>query len=241
MKGRIATIIIVFFVMSFGLEANAKDRDGGQSLPKEYTDSVRARYGVTLSVPQEFEVNVFNEATIWSLAGNGKYGNPMWDFFARLTSEDHNCMVLLESITAYNEKRIKAELKNKTGRMCREMSYILEDGESGFNGTASVGDFSEKIIEYGHVKSKRLYGADDAYSYSVPQGKTAFCYIHPSVDEEEPFMQSLFESEYPEMRRFFFIKDGHLTYSLTILLSPEGAKHEKKYVKELRNIVKYDE
>ncbi|MDD7456531.1 MAG: hypothetical protein PUK70_09890 [Bacteroidales bacterium] len=33
----------------------------------------------------------------------------------------------------------------------------------------------------------------------------------------------------------------HLTYSLTMLLSSKGAKHEKHYTKMLRKIVKYDD
>lgn len=240
MKVRIATKIIVFLALSFGLTLNAGDRVKS-SLPQQFTDSVKARYGVKLSVPKKFVADVLSEATIWSLAANGKYGNPMWSFFASLISDDHNCMVLLESTTAYEEERIKGEIKNNTGNLRRELSYILSDGESGYYGRAKLGDFSKSLVEYGRSKSRRQFGADNVYSYSVPHGKTAFCYIHPSVDEKVPYMQTLFKSDYPEMRRFFFIKEGHATYSLTMLLTPNGAKHEKHYAKMLRKIVKYDD
>ena len=236
MRVKTATIIVVL-LMSCGLGLNGEGR-GSRLLPEEYADSVRARYGVSLSVPEGFSVDVFSEATIWSLAENCKYGNPMLGFYAGLISEDRDCMILLESVPAYSEKRISGELKNNTGNMCRELSYILSDGESGFRATSKVEDYSDSVIEYGRAKSRRLFGADKVYSYSVPRGKTAFCYIHPSVDEEVPKMQSLFQNEYPEMRRWFFIKDGHLTYSLTMMLSPEGAGHERKYTKMLRNIVR---
>ncbi len=221
------------------LDVNASCKEG-LLIPKEYSDSVRSRYGVIVSVPKNYAVDVFDEATVWSLSVDSMYGSPMWDFYAGLISEDGNCMILLESVPAYNKKMIMSGAKNKTGDLARELSYVLNDGESGFNGTSRIEDYSDELVEYGYAKSMRLFGADMVYSYKVPHGKTAFCYINPSVDEKEPRMQSLFQNEYPEMRRYFFTKDGYVTYSLTMLLSSNGAKHEKKYRKALRYVVTYD-
>ena len=222
----------------YSLNVNARSKER-VLMPKEYSDSVQSRYGVKISVPQNYAVAVFDEATIWSLSVDSEYGNPMWEFFARMISEDGNCMILLENVPAYNKKMISSKIKNTTGDMVREMSYILDNGESGFRGISKVEDYSEKVTEYDHTKSMRMFGADKVYSYVVPHGKTSFCYIHPSLDEKIPYIQSLFQNKYPEMRRYFFIKDGYVTYSLTMLLSSKGAKHEKKYIKVLKSVVNY--
>ncbi len=224
-------------VLLCGLDVNARDKSTPLIL-KEYSDSVLSRYGMRISVPKNYTVDVFDEATIWSLAAASEYGNPMWDYFARLISKDGNCMILLESVPAYNENVILRKIKNKTADMCREMSYVLDDGESGFRGISKIEDYS-KVTEYDHAKSMRLFGADKVYSYVVPYGKTAFCYIHPSVDEKVPYIQSLYRDKYPEMRRYFFTKDGYVTYSLTMLLSSKGVLHEKKYIKVLKHVVDY--
>ncbi len=239
MKTKVTYVLAAIIATAFSLTTSAIPLRS-QTLPKEYLDSVKARYGINITVPEKYVAEVLDETTMWSLAENGEYGNPMWDFYAKLTSKDGNCMILLESVPAYNEKRILSELKNKTKGISRELSYILDNGEGGFLDTAKIDDYPGTLTEYSHSRSRRLFGADKVYTYAVPQEKTAFCYTHPSVDETEPAMQKLFREQFPEMRRFFFIKDGYVTYSLTMLLSSEGVSHEKQYIKDLRKIVCYE-
>lgn len=238
-KAKLLITAALFFLCSLSINGNVR-REIDPAF-KQYADTVKSRYGLQVSFPGNFSMAVLDQATTWMLTDYSPCGSPFGCFVFGLQCDDGNCLILFEQIPYYNKKSILRAVKNNTGRMKRELSFVIGNRKDGCEGTSKskLSDYGESLTEYDQKRAKRLFGADKVYSYVVPSGTTVFCYMAPSVDEVVHPMQVLYQNKYPEMRRYFFIKEGCVTYSLTMMLSEKGAANEKKYIKALRNIVKY--
>jgi len=209
---------------------------------RELADSTRSRYGIVLSVPKKYSATAYEGTRPFSLGfalSSTKYGSIFNDFSANLKSDDGNCVILIESLPNYDVRRIDGEKKDPTWYLRRELSYCFGEGVLARNNDPIlIKLYGNQLTKIKSSIARKRCNADSVLFYTVPDGKWTFCYSFPA--EIHPF-QYVCQKNYPVLQRYFFFKKGHLTFSVLVLLSKKGAKHQNKYVKDLCRMARFEE
>jgi hypothetical protein len=130
-------------------------------------------------------------------------------------------------------------MKDQTWYMRRELSYCFGEGVLARNNDpALLGLYENRLMKVRKTVVRKRCNADSVLFYTIPDGKWTFCYSFPS--EVHPF-QYVCQKNYPVLQRYFFFKKERLTFSVLMLLSKEGAKHQNKYGRDLCRIVRFEE
>ena len=210
-------------------------------------DSIRSRYGIKIHIPGGCRADYVDGGGFWmpneSMAG--AWSPCFWPELA-VTSHDKECVFLFEHTYAYNPRRIA--INRKTGNkfpMRREVFWIFRGIKKSVPRSEKdfPADFNYK--DYLSELPASYFWADTVYTYEVPSGRTTFCYSHPgdtARPHERPISQLevLHQKRYPVLRRYYFIKEGSITYSAMAMMTERASKHLPRYERLLRRIIHYD-
>lgn len=211
-------------------------------------DSIRCRYGMKVTVPRGGRAEYIDGGGFWmpKESVGGGWSPCFWAELA-VASRNEECIFLTDHTYYYNPRRIAIERKtgNKFG-MRREILWV-------FRGIRNRIPRSEKEFpadfhykEYLSELPASLFGADTVYTYKVPAGRTAFCYSSPGDTAQigmkmpKSRLESMRQDRYPVLRRYFFIKEGHITYSVLAMMTERADAHLPRYEKMLAKVIHYD-
>lgn len=210
-------------------------------------DSIRSRYGLRIDIPRGCRADYVANGRFWmpneSMAGGW---TPCFYTELAVTSHTKECIFLFDHTYAYNPHRIAINRKNGNKfPMRRELLWVFRGIHK--PGIRSKKDFPADFnyMDYLSELPASPFGADTVYTYEVPPGRTAFCFNYPG-DTAEPLkcpvspLEVLHQERYPVLRRYFFIKNGHITYSAMAMMTERAAKHRARYERLLNRIIRYD-
>ena len=203
-------------------------------------DSIRCRYGMKVTVPRGCKAEYIDGGGFWmpNESMGGSWSSCFWAEIA-IASRNEECIFLMDHTYYYNPRSIAIERKtgNKFG-MRREILWVFRGIKKGK--TRSEMDFPAdfRYKEYLSELPASMFGADTVYTYKVPAGRTSFSYGSPG--ETTSRLESMHQERFPILRRYFFIKEGHITYSVLAMMTERADAHLPRYEKLLAKVIHYD-
>ncbi len=211
-------------------------------------DSIRCRYGMKVTVPRGCKAEYIDGGGFWmpNESMGGRWSSCFWAEIA-IASRNEECIFLFDHTYFYNPRKIAIERKtgNKFGKR-REILWVFR-GIKKWN-TRSEKDFPAdfRYKEYLSELPASMFGADTVYTYKVPEGRTTFCYSFPGdtayigMKRPKSRLESMHQERFPVLRRYFFIKEGHITYSVLAMMTERADAHLPRYEKMLAKVIHYD-
>lgn len=197
----------------------------------EYLDSIRAQYGVCMSIPRGFSLELSDRWVNYTAAKDHGASYSISLFNAIINGNGFPGVIVLRTLES------------------QELSYIPLKFDV-FN--ASPFDFVPK----GHVippefhiddflthmprKVCDVFGADELLVLPVPLGRMEFREWIFRKDGNTPHkLQECWEEYYPRAFRYYFVKNGKPAFDIVILTTEKWAEHPGRIIRVLKKLIHY--
>ena len=198
-------------------------------------DSLHGRFGLKVRVPKGCRAEIVKDGGSWmpSTLFKGRGWRTITIPRMSITSHDGECLFLFEDANYYDRRRIaKERLHGNKNRILDELCMVFRD----------VPNLRDSLSS---LPAKR-FRADSVLTYGAPLGGTAFSFFYPgdSLDTglmvKQSSLEKLRTTRFPVIRRYFFIKQGHISYGVTVMMTEKAAARKSGYERLLGHIVRYD-